>query len=212
MWQNKIPIVIIILSFLVSVYFYPKMPDRMASHWNIRNEVDGYIPKFWGLLLMPLIGLGMYGLFLILPRIDPLKNNIKKFEKYYHGFIFVMIVFLFYIYLLTIGANIGLEFNMGTFLIPGMSLLFFYIGLMLENSKRNWFVGIRTPWTLQNDKVWEKTHKLGGKLFKISAIIILVGMFLTRYIFWFIMGSAFLIAIIPIVYSYIIYKKTESEG
>jgi len=153
MWQNKIPIAIIILSFFVGVYFYPKMPDRMASHWNIRSEVDGYLPKFWGLFLMPLVSLVMFGLFLAVPKIDPLKENIKKFEKYYCGFILTMIVFLFYIYILTIGANLDLEFNMGMLLIPGMSLLFFYIGLMLENSKRNWFIGIRTPWTLQNDKV-----------------------------------------------------------
>jgi len=209
MWQNKIPIAIIILSFFVGVYFYPKMPDRMASHWNIRSEVDGYLPKFWGLFLMPLVSLVMFGLFLAVPKIDPLKENIKKFEKYYCGFILTMIVFLFYIYILTIGANLDLEFNMGMLLIPGMSLLFFYIGLMLENSKRNWFIGIRTPWTLQNDKVWKKTHNLGGKLFKISAIIIFVGIFLTGYIFWFIMASVFLTAIIPIVYSYIIYKKQK---
>ncbi len=209
MWQNKIPIVIIILSFFVGIYFYPQMPDRMASHWNIRSEVDGYLPKFWGLFLMPLVSLVMFSLFLAIPKIDPLKNNIKKFEKYYHGFISVMIIFLFYIYILTIGANLGIKFNMGMLLIPGMSLLFFYIGLMLEKSKRNWFIGIRTPWTLQNDKVWEKTHKLGGKLFKISAIIILVGIFLTRCIFWFIMASVFLTAIIPIIYSYIIYKKQK---
>jgi len=156
MWQNKISIIIIIVSFFVGIYFYPQMPNEMASHWNTKSEVDGYLLKFWGLFLMPLLSLGMYGLFLIFPKIDPLKENIKKFKKYYCGFISVMIVFLFYIYMLTIGANIGLEFNMGMFFIPGLSLLFFYIGIMLEKSKRNWFIGIKTPWTLQNDEVWEK--------------------------------------------------------
>jgi len=187
------------------------MPDRMASHWNIRSEVDGYLPKFWGLFLIPLVSLVMFDLFLLIPKIDPLKKNIKKFEKYYYGFILIMIVFLFYTYMLTIEANIGLKFNIGMFLISGMSLLFFYIGVMLENSKRNWFIGIRTPWTLQNDKVWKKTHKLGGKLFKISAITILVGIFLAENIFWFIMVLIFLTVIIPIVYSYIIYKRQKED-
>ena len=210
MWQNKTPIIIIILSFFIGIYFYPQMPDKMASHWNIKNEVDGYLPKFWGLFLMPLVSLGMYGLFIALPRIDPLRNNIEKFKKYYFGFIFTMVIFLFYIYILTIVANLGHEFDIGMFLIPGLSLLFFYIGVMLKNSKRNWFVGIRTPWTMQNDKVWKKTHKLGSILFKISSVLILVGIFLPEYVFWIVIGSAIIISIVPIVYSYIIFKKSES--
>lgn len=103
MWQNKTPIIIIILSFFIGIYFYPQMPDKMASHWNIKNEVDGYLPKFWGLFLMPLVSLGMYGLFIALPRIDPLKKNIEAFKKYYFGFILIMIVFLFYIYTALLG-------------------------------------------------------------------------------------------------------------
>ncbi len=209
MWYNKLPIIIILLSFLVGIYFYPQMPDKMASHWNIKSEVDGYLSKFWGLFLMPLISIGMYGLFLFLPRIDPLKENVKKFEKYYHGFILVMLTFLLYIYVLTIAANLGFEFNMGILLMPGLSLLFFYIGLMMEKSKRNWFIGIRTPWTLQNDKVWEKTHKLGSKLFKILSIIILFGVFLPEFMFWITILSVFLIAVIPVFYSYFVYRKEK---
>ncbi|MBL7169926.1 MAG: SdpI family protein [Candidatus Aenigmarchaeota archaeon] len=190
MWYNKTPIVIILLSFFVGIYFYPKMPDKIASHWNIRSEVDGYLPKVWGLFLMPLVSLGIYGLFIALPRIDPLKKNIEAFKKYYFGFILIMIVFLFYIYILTIVANLGYGFDMGVLLIPGLSLLFLYIGIMLENSKRNWFIGIRTPWTLQSDKVWEKTHKLGSILFKVSSVLILIGIFLSKYVFWIVIGSA----------------------
>jgi len=88
------------------------MPDEMASHWNFKGEVDDYLPKFWGLFLMPIISLGLFLLFLLIPKIDPLKANIEKFRKYFDGFMVLMMVFLFYIYLLSIIWNLGKRFDM----------------------------------------------------------------------------------------------------
>jgi len=117
---------IIVVSFLIGAYFYPQMPDQLASHWNISGEVDGYISKFWGLFLMPIISLLMLLLFIAIPYIDPLKENIEKFRKYYDGFIVLIILFLFFIYLLTILWNLGWRFNMGVILSPALGILFFY--------------------------------------------------------------------------------------
>lgn len=82
----------ILFSFIVSIYFYPQMPEKMASHWNVQGEVDGYMSKFWGLFLMPFVLIGIGLLFVAIPRIDPLKANIEKLRKYCDGFI---ICFLF---------------------------------------------------------------------------------------------------------------------
>ena len=86
---------IIILSLGVSLYFYPQMPERMASHWNTAGQVDGYMPKFWGLFLMPLFSIGIYLLFITIPRIDPLKKNIQKFRKHFD--IFIVLIMLFFL-------------------------------------------------------------------------------------------------------------------
>jgi len=199
---------IIALSFVVGIYiylFYP-MPDNIAGHWDINNEVNGYIPKFWGIFLMPLLGLGIYILFKIIPMIDP-RKNIEKFKKQYNELILSILAFFFYIYTLTIVWNMGFRFNMGQLLAPAFAILFYICGVVIEKAKPNWFVGIRTPWTLSSDEVWEKTHRLGGKLLKASGIISLFGIVLTDYAFILVTVPAVLSALYLVAYSYLEYRK-----
>jgi uncharacterized membrane protein len=146
-------------------------------------------------------------LFMIIPRIDPRKSNIEKFRKYYDNFVLLIIVFLFYIYLLTIFWNMGFRFNMITLLSPAFAILFYYSGVLIENAKMNWFIGIRTPWTLSSEKVWDKTHKIGGKLFKIAGIIAIAGMLFPSYAIFFILVPMLSAAIYSVVFSYIEYQK-----
>lgn len=203
-------ICIIILSFILSIYSYQTIPGKkVASHWNVKGEVDGYMLKFWGLFLMPIISLALYLLLLLIPKIDPLKKNIEKFRKYYDYFILMLMILLLYIFILTILANLGYRFNMNNTLIPAIGFLLFYIGIIMKKMKRNWFIGIRTPWTLSSDKVWKKTHILGGRLFIISGVIMLIGIFFQKYLFWFILIPILIAAISPIIYSYIIYRRIK---
>jgi len=198
---------IILISFVIGFYFYSQMPDKIASHWNAQDQVDGYMPKFWGMFLMPVISIGLLLLFMLIPKIDPLKKNIEKFRKYYNWFVLLIIMFLFYIYLLTVLWNIGFRFAMSQMMLPSLGILFYYIGILLENAKRNWFIGIRTPWTLSSDKVWDKTHKIGSKLFKIIGVIVFLGIFFQKYSIWFILVPILLVAVYLIVYSYFEYQK-----
>ncbi|MEO0116374.1 MAG: SdpI family protein [candidate division WOR-3 bacterium] len=206
-FRMVITLVIVLISFIIGLLSYPRMPEKMASHWNIRDEVDGYISRFWGILLMPLISLGLFFLSLIIPIIDPLRENIKKFLKYFDLFIIFLFIFLFYLYLLTLLWNLGARFPMSKMLIPGFSLLFFYCGVLVENAKRNWFIGIRTPWTLSNEFVWDKTHKIGGKLFKAVGIFTLFGLLFPSYAFYFVIIPILFVTFFTIVYSYFIYQK-----
>ena len=198
---------VILLSFIIGIYFYPQMPEKIASHWNAHGQVDGYMSKFWGLFLMPLLSMMLFLLFIAIPKIDPLKHNIEKFREYYDGFVVLIIVYLFYVYLLTIFWNIGIRFSMVQPLAPAMGILFYYIGILIENAKRNWFIGIRTPWTLSSEKVWEKTHKIGGKLFKIAGAFAFIGAFFQRYALFFILVPIILVAAYTIIYSYFEYQK-----
>ena len=206
--MKKIIYAIILLSFILSIYFYAVMPEQMASHWNAQGNVDGYMPKFWGLFLMPFVLLGLLLLFNVIPKIDPL-DNIKKFKKYYDGFIIVMSIFMLFIHVQIILWNLGYMISPNYYIPVSIGLLFFYIGVLCENSKRNWFVGIRTPWTLSSDKVWDKTHKLGGKLFKIAGIIALIGIFFQNYVVYFILIPTFSVSIYLIVYSYVEFRKEK---
>lgn len=207
MKTNGISLGIILLSFFVGVISYAYAPDMMPTHWNAQGEIDGYMGKFWGLFLLPIISLGLFALFLYIPKFEPRKNNLEAFQEYYEGIILVTIGFLFYIYVLSILAAFGYNFNMIQMMSPAFAALIYYIGVALEKTKSNFFVGIRTPWTISDETVWEKTHELGGKLFKASGIIALFGAFFK--------DIGFLLIIVPIlaasgyayVYSYVEYKK-----
>jgi len=198
---------IVFLSFGIAFYFYGSMPETVASHWNAQGQVNGSMSKFWGLFLMPLISSVMFLLFWAIPKVDPLKANIDKFRKYFDALIVLIFVFLFYIYLLTIFWNLGYRFDMSRFLAPAMGVLFYACGFMIEKAKRNYSIGIRTPWTLYSDAVWDKTHKLGGKLFKTAGSLALLGVIFPDRAIFFILIPVILAAIFSFVYSYLVYRK-----
>jgi len=207
-----ISISLIILLFAIATYFQITLPDQpIPTHWDSKGEVNDYSSKAFGLFLIPVFSLGLYLLFLLLPKIDPLKENIKKFQEIYQSFIMVMIFFFLYIYLLTLSWTIGYAFDFNTAFIPAIGLLFIYLGFILPKIKRNWFIGIRTPWTLQNNQVWDKTHELGGRLFKVSGIIMLIGVIVPDYLVWLIFIPLILSVIWLLIYSYLEYKKTEKN-
>jgi uncharacterized membrane protein len=207
--SKLIVMLIIVTSFIIGIYFYPQIPEKMASHWNVQGQVDGYMSKSWGLFLMPIISLGLFLLFILITKIDPLKMNIEKFRKYFDGFIIFIILFLFYLYLLTILWNFDNKFSMNQVLSPAFGILFFYCGILIEKVKRNWFIGIKTPWTLSNEKVWDKTHQLGGKLFKIVGIIAFLGIIFPNYTFFLILFPVIAVSIYTVVYSYFEYQKEK---
>lgn len=198
------------LAFAAGVYLYPVMPDLMVSHWGGDGAADGYLPRFWALFLIPAMTLAVYLFMLILPMIDPLRANYSRFIKYYDWFLAAFTVFMIYIYALTIAWNRGLVFNMSLAIVPAMAALFYFVGMILENSRQNWFIGIRTPWTLSSEIVWDKTNKLGAKLFKIAAIAALFSMLLGSGAF----GAVILLLVgatlFLTLYSYMEFRKEKS--
>jgi uncharacterized membrane protein len=202
---------LILFSFIISIYFYPHVPETMATHWNFRGEVNGYMSKLWGLFFMPVLITGLAVLFLAIPRIDPKKENIAKFRKYYDGFVILLIFFMLAVHLQVLLWNTGIRISPNAVLPVGIGLLFYYIGVLMENAERNWFIGIRTPWTLSSDRVWRKTNRLGGMLFRIAGIAAMLGAFFPDLAFIFILGPALFIAGFTAVYSYLEYQKEVKE-
>lgn len=200
-------ITMIALAFLIAIVLYPTMPDPMPSHWNAAGEVNGYMSKFWGLFLMPLISLGLFLMFLAIPRIDPLKANIAQFIESYNWLMVLLIVYMLYVYALTLISALGYQFNMTTMLLPAMGILFIVIGFLIGKAKRNFFVGIRTPWTLSSDTVWAKTHQLGKWTFIGAGVVTILCAFLNGFGFWVMMITLMAAAFVPIIYSYILWKR-----
>jgi uncharacterized membrane protein len=200
---------IVIASYIAALYFYPLMPETMASHWGVNGQVNGYIPKFWGVMLLPIISSALLLLFIFLPKMDPKRENIEKFRSQFDTFIIVIFLFLAYIYGLTIAWNLGYVFEMNRLIIPPFALLFYCVGVLLKHAEMNWTIGIRTAWTLSSPKVWKKTHQLGGLLYQIAAIISLFGLLFANYTFWFLLAPIITVSVFIIFYSYFLFRKEK---
>jgi uncharacterized membrane protein len=207
--SEAIALTIVVVSFVTAVYFYYQLPETIVSHWNFYGQPDGYTSKLFGLFLIPFLLLGLLMLFMVLPKIDPFKESYKKFRKYYDMFVVLIITMLFYLYVLTIVWNLGFMFDLIQFLSPAFGLIFYYAGIMTENAKRNWFVGFRTPWTMSSEKVWNKTNRLGGKLFKIGGFVALFGIVFSMYALILSLALLVLFSFYTFIYSYFEYKKEK---
>ena len=206
-----ISFILVAISLIVAAVLWGQLPDPMPSHWNAAGEIDGYMSKFWGVLLMPVITTVMVGLFLLIPQIDPLKANIAQFRDIFNLFIVAFTAYMVYIYALTMAAALGYQFNMTYMLIPVVGLLFIGVGYLMKKAKRNFFIGIRTPWTLSNDEVWDKTHQLGSKFFMAGGFVTIVSAFLGEVGFWIMMVAMLVTAFYPMVYSYILFAQIEKR-
>jgi uncharacterized membrane protein len=202
----------LIITFTLTLAIYPTAPDRIVSHWNAAGQADGYMSTFWGLFLIPFIMTGFVALFTIFPRIDPYKKNYEKFRDYYEGFILLFVVFMLAIQVQIILWSIGYQISPNLTFPVLIGMLFIYIGFLLGHAEQNWFVGIRTPWTLSSKTVWKKTHEIGGKLFIIAGVIACAGIFAGEYALWFILVPVLAVAGYTVVYSYIEFQKELKSG
>jgi len=203
-----VSLIAILAATVASAAIYPRMPEMAASHWNAAGQVDGYMPRFWAAFLMPMVSVGLLLLFLVIPSLDPLKANIAKFRSYYNSFIALIIVFMLFIHGVTLAWNLGYDqFNMSVAILPAVGLILIFSGIVTMKAKRNFFIGIRTPWTLSDDTVWEETHKLGGKLFIAAGIITMLTVFMGESGIWIMLPAALLAGFVPVVYSYILWRR-----
>ncbi|MEM4272604.1 MAG: SdpI family protein [Candidatus Bilamarchaeaceae archaeon] len=209
--MNAITILLIVASFAAGAYFYPSMPNFMASHWNGEGKADGYMEKEIALFLLPAATLAIAGFLYLVPKIDPLRENIEKFRRQYDGFIFLFVLFLTYVYFLQIAWSLGISFDMNRMMVPGLGVLFIYIGMLCGDCRQNWFVGVRTPWTMSSERVWKKTHSLAEKLFLgIGALWIVVGLVFPGFS-PFMIAAAILAAISLFAYSYFEFQNEKKE-
>jgi uncharacterized membrane protein/outer membrane lipoprotein-sorting protein len=193
--------VIILAAVVMNLLAYPKLPERMACHWGPGGQVDNWMDKDICIWIMPGISVGLTALFFVILLIDPLRKNIEKFFSYYAGFVIIMNLFLLAVHGWMLLWNLGIQVPVNVFIPIGMGCLIFYLGIVTSHVKPNWFIGIRTPWTLSNEIVWQKTHKLGGVLFRIAAIIILIGALFPQYAILFVLVPVLSVAIITTLYS-----------
>lgn len=205
-------LLLLFLSFVVAILLYPKMPAQAPIHWDAQGNVNGYGSREFGAFFLPGMNLGMYLLFLVLPRLDPRKENYAKFQGSYRIIRYAVHFLLLFVFLLTSLAALGVAVDISLWICVATTLLFIVLGSTMGKIRHNYFVGFRLPWTLANEEVWDKTHRLGGKLMIIFGVIGLIAVVVTSNEIRFVvlMTSIFLPMLVTGIYSYWYYKKISS--
>ncbi|RLM67145.1 SdpI family protein [Halorubrum sp. Atlit-26R] len=204
--------VFVVFSAGVSILAAPSLPEQMVSHWNAAGQPDGTMSKTVSLALIPGLSAVLLCVFALLPRIDPLGENIAEFRSYYDWFVVVFTGYMLLIHAGIVAFNLGYKFDFTALILIGVAGLFYYSGVLLSNAEPNWFVGIRTPWTLSSDVVWRRTHDLGGRLFKLTAASTLVGLAFHEYALYFLLVPALLTAAITMIYSFLLYRRLDEDA
>lgn len=209
---NVFILVLIILSLVVGALVYGDLPERVPSHWNIHGEIDGYSGRFFGAFGMPLLTLGLYILMVFLPRIDPKRANYGKFIGAYNIFMILFVLFMLSLHALILLAAFGYQIDIGVIVRIGLGILFIVTGNYMTRVRHNYFFGIKTPWTLASEKVWVKTHRLGGLLFVAAGILSIISIFLGPEVGFFLtIGSLIGASVISMVYSYFVFRAEEDS-
>lgn len=210
--RKWIPPVLIIVGVIASVVVYPGLPERVPTHWNLSGEIDGWSSRFWGVWMIPLMMAVIWLIMRLVPHIDPRRANYEKFSGMYEALIIVTLAFMLGLHVLLLTAATGRVVAMGRIVMAGIGAFFVVIGVLLPRVHSNWFVGIRTPWTLSSDLSWERTHRLGGALFiLVGALTLLSAVVVPRSSVFVLIVGGILVVPFLFVYSYWVWKEDPAR-
>jgi len=213
-WKKEtVGLLIVAAVLIIPVLLYNALPDTIPVHWNIRGQIDRSAAKSpVSVFMIPAIITAAYFLMLLLPFIDPKREKYGQFLIVYRilRISITAVLALIYGYTLLYATGTHIPVNK---VIPGLiSLLFIIVGNFLGKIRQNWFVGIRFPWTLSSENVWNRTHRLGGRLFVLSGLLGFAGiMFPPLWTFVLLIGSLSVSMIITVWYSWHLYNKEKNE-
>jgi uncharacterized membrane protein len=208
--RKWVSLMIVVAAFIVSAVVYPRLPATIPTHWDLSGQPNGWSSRFWGAWLIPVFLLGMWALVRVLPRIDPRGANYAKFGGAFEAIIDAIMLFMLAVHIVALRAALGHPVEMQRILPIGIGVLLIVIGNLLPRARPNWFVGIRTPWTLSSDRVWEKTHRFGGRVFVAAGLIITIASLV-----WVQEAHVVLFAVMVVVassvmiYSYLEWKREQ---
>lgn len=192
-------------------WMYPSLPDPMPTHWNAAGEADDYTAKPWGAAILAAVPLFIFVIYKIIPVISPHGFRTESFTGVLNILMTASVVFGCVVGVAAIRAALGAEHNISTIVMVAVGVLFMLIGNFLGKVRKNFFLGIRTPWTLASDEVWAKTHRLGGWCFFVAGAIMAIGSVALPRVEW-VVYLVVAVALLPVVYSYFAYRRIEGFG
>lgn len=150
---------------------YSRLPERVPSHWNIAGQVDDYQPRLAAVLLCPALTVGLWLLLRGVAYIDPRRESYSRFRPTQLLLINLLALFFLFTQIVTLGSALGWPISVPRLIVLAAGLLFVSMGNEMGRLRPNWFFGIRTPWTMADDEVWRRTHRVGARLFVVAGIV-----------------------------------------
>lgn len=210
--KKELPIIGIVLTpFVYLTIIWDSLPQRVPIHWNYKGEIDNWGDKFSLILMLLLLPVLMYVLMTFIPKIDP-KNRISLMGGKFYQLKFFLVLFMSLVALLIVYTTKERSVNNPNLVFALLGVLLIVFGNYFKVIQPNYFIGIRTPWTLENNEVWKSTHVFAGKIWVIGGfMVVLGGLVLTnvfRNVFIFIILA---LALIPVIYSFIKFKQIQKR-
>ena len=205
--------VMIAAMLLFTLLVYSSLPDPMPSHWNVRGEVDGWTSRFWGSLLAPLVAVGVWLLLPVLRRVDPRRRNYDRFDPTFWLLINMLVFFFAGVHVATLGVALGWNVDIPRVMMAMVGLMMAGLGNYMPRLRSNWWMGIRTPWTLESESVWRATHRLAGYTFVIAGVVTMGALLLPVMAAVAVTMTAIIMGVFtPAVYSYFAYRRERRDA
>ena len=205
--RKWIPVLLIVSAVAASILYYPKLPETMTTHWSVSGEPNGFSSRLWGAWMLPVIMAAVWLIMRAIPHIDPRKANYEKFSGMYDALVILILAFMLAMHIVLLMAATGAPIRMDRVVMPSVGVFIAIMGILIPKAHPNWFVGIRTPWTLTSDLSWERTHKIGGTLFVILGVLMVASSFVApETAIWILVAAALGIVVFLFAYSYQVWK------
>lgn len=205
-------IVLAVLMLAAAAMSYPYLPNIIPVHWGFEGQPNGWAPKTWGAWLIPLMTLAFLFLFPLLQRLDPKRENYKNFKKPWAVIQTSLIAMFAYMYAVTLIVTLYPQYNamVGRAVVCGIGILFVILGNVMGKVRQNYFVGLKTPWTLDDPEVWQKSQRFTGWAFVLAGLV-----FIVEAVVWIAILAVFIammtvMVILPIAYSYLLSRKKKA--
>lgn len=208
MKKHVLPLTMIGLLILAWIIAFPKLPEQMPIHWDVNGEANGFASKLNAMFSTLGIMVILYISMAFLPKVDPRKTNYKYFSKSYRIILNAIIGVLFVINILMLANAIGYDVPFGSIDPLVVGIIFMILGNYMPQVRSNFFIGIRTPWTLSSDEVWKKTHRAASKIFFFGGLAMILATFVPGYWKEAVLFSVIAFTVIaPYIYSYVLFNR-----
>jgi uncharacterized membrane protein len=211
--RKWIPLLIVAVAVIASAVVYPNLPVTVTKHWDMLGRPNGWGSRVWGAWVSPIVMLLLWALTRVLPTIDPRGANYAKFGGTFEAIVISILLYMLGLHLIILRASLGYPVAMQRVLPIGVGILLVLIGNLLPRARPNWFIGIRTPWTLSSDRVWEKTHRVGGRAFVAGGLAILIAALVApQWAHYVLVAVVVVCSLGAVLYSYIAWRREQTPA